>query len=388
MESIINYIEDTEKKLMKEMAELFSKMKEQRDTMSLKGIEDMYTCKPLEGVIYEPCLSISGPEGRSNYAHVKLPNDEYVIDSFRHHYVVTNHPHHGNGYYCIVLTNYGRLINTIPITSSRGPFDSNIVDGSPTTLTKIETLNILPYKFPSLFYNTFTKLNKSLRTFMGGGYTCSNTHNAYPSGESLNKLAFDTTISLQEVMKEFYLFAGKWKPHMTERATIDVDTMRQTIIDNAHCIKELKGKEEILEQQNKNLQAELKELKEQKASLVKEKARLLPLEKYKEAVIDYMNKYYHDNWLSADIEYEDEDDDDGNEITVDSSIINLFKASHSNKVFMDEWLFNDVKNSKEELDEYRIYKKVKGEMVSKGMDNSNVARNVSSIKEGVNKLNS
>jgi hypothetical protein len=101
-----------------------------------------------------------------------------------------------------------------------------------------------------------------------------------------------------------------------------------------------------------------------------------------------MKKYYHDNWLSADIEYEDEDDDDGNEITVDSSIINLFKASHSNKVFMDEWLFNDVKNSKEELDEYRIYKKVKGEMVSKGMDNSNVARNVSSIKEGVNKLNS
>lgn len=42
--------------------------------------------------------------------------------------------------------------------------------------------------------------------------------------------------------------------------------------------------------------------------------------------------------------------------------------------------------SKEELNEYRIYKKVKGEMVSSGMDNSSVARNVRSIKKSVNDL--
>jgi hypothetical protein len=385
MEPIVNYMEDVEKKLAKELAELFSNMREQRDIMSLHGIEDMYTIQPLGGVSYEPCLSISGPEGRSNYAHIKLPKDEYVIDSFRHHYAISNHPHHGNGYYCIVLTNYGRLINTIPITSSRGPFDSNIVDGSPTYLTKIEILNILPYKFPTWFYNTFTKLNKSLHTFMGGGYTCSNSHSAYPSGESLNKLAFDTTISLQEILKEFYLFAGKWKPHMTERATLDVDTMRQTIIDNAHCIEELKGKEEMLEQQNKSLQAELKQLKEEKANLEKEKARLLPLEKYKYAVIDYMNTHYNANkkWLSQDIEYENLDDV-GNEIPIDSSIIDFFKAFHLNKVFMDRWEYDDVIESKEELNEYRIYKKVKGEMVSSGLDNSSIARHVKSIKNTIN----
>jgi hypothetical protein len=169
MESVVNYLEDTEKKLMMEMTELFNKMREQRNTTSLEGIEDMYIIQPLEGVIYEPCVSISGPEGRSNYAHVKLPKDEYVIHSFRHNYAISSHPQHGNWYYCIVLTNYGRLINTIPIVSSRGPFDSNIADGRPTDLTKIEILNILPYKFPTWFYNTFTKLNKSLLTFMGGG---------------------------------------------------------------------------------------------------------------------------------------------------------------------------------------------------------------------------
>jgi chromosome segregation ATPase len=209
---------------------------------------------------------------------------------------------------------------------------------------------------------------------MGGGYTSSNSHSACPSGESLNKLAFDTTISLQEVLKEFYLFAGKWKPHMTAHATLDVDTMRQTIIDNAHYIEELKAKEEGLEEQNKILQAELKQLKEQNASLEKEKARLLPSEKYKKAVLDFMEEHYTNE------EVWDTDD------TLDSDIIKIFSNWHANKVFMDEWDYDDVMESKEELNEYRIYKKVKGEMVSSGMDNSSVARNVRSIKKDVSNL--
>jgi hypothetical protein len=53
---------------------------------------------------------------------------------------------------------------------------------------------------------------------------------------------------------------------------------------------------------------------------------------------------------------------------------------------MDSWVYNDVIHSKDELNEYRIYKKVKAEMVSNGMDNSGVARNVRSIKKTVNKL--
>jgi hypothetical protein len=382
MDTVVNYLEDTEKKLVKEMAELFSKMRGQRDTMSLQGIEDMYSYEPVEGVLYEPCLSISGPEGRRNYAHVKLPKDEYVIDSFKHRYDVSNHPSYENRYYCIVLTNYGRLINTIPITYSSSPFNSNIADGSPTDLTKIEILNILPYKFPTWFYNTFTKLNKSLCSFMRGGYTSSNSSCICPSEESLNKLAFDTTISLQELNKEFHVFAGKWKPHMTEHATLDVDTMRQTIVDNAQCIEELKGKEERIEQQNKNLQAELKQLKEEKATLEKEKARLLPLEKYKDAVLEFMDEHYtrnehNERWL-AHVEHDDDDK------PIDTDIIKYFGDWHANKVFMDEWEYGDVMKSKEELDEYRIYKKIKSEMVSSGVDNSGVARNVRSIKKTIN----
>lgn len=379
MESVVNYLEDTENKLVKEMAELFSKMREQREVVALKGIEDMYSLKPLEGVLYEPCvripLTLSNLGIRYNSAYVRLPKGEVVIDIFRHHYSINNAPSYAESYYCFALTNYGRLINTMPVMLSRGPFDSSLNDNSPTTLTTVENLEILPYKMPSWYYNVFKKLHDKLHLFLGGGYTTSNSHSACPSQENLNKIALDTTTSLQELNKEFYLFAGKWQPHMTENATLDIDKMRQTIIENTNSIQDLSGKNRELEQQNKKLEAELQALKEQKASLEKEKARLLPLEKYKEVVIDFMDNHYGGN--------EPYDHDD----TLDTDIIKYFSDWHSNKVFMDQWLYDDVMESKEELNEYRIYKKVKGEMVSNGMDNSSVARNVLSIKKGVNKLN-
>lgn len=373
MDSVVNYLEDTEKKLRQEMSALFSKMREQRDTMSLEGIEDMYSHTPVAGVLYDPCVRIPG-QGGYNSAYVRLPKDEFVIDIFRHHYSINNHPMHMDCYYCFALTNYGRFINTMPVTSSRGPFDSSFSDNSPTTLTIIENLEILPYKMPSWYYNLFKKLHAKLSLFLGGGgYTTSNSHTSCPSQTNLNKIALDATNTLQELNKEFYLFAGKWKPHMTQHATLDVDTMRQTIIENAQSIEELKGKEESLAQQNKILQAELKKLKEEKAALEKEKTKLLPLEKYKEAVLEFINEQYDGKKYKAN--------------DTDSNIIDLFKRFHTNKVFMEEWEYHDVMKSKEELNEYRIYKKVKGEMVSNGMDNSSVARNVRSIKKSVNELN-
>jgi hypothetical protein len=382
MESVINYLEDTEKKLAKEMAELFSKMREQRENMALNGIEDMYRFLPVEGVLYEPCvripLHLSNLGTRYNSAYVRLPKNEFIIDIFRHHYSINNHPSYTDWYYCFALTNYGRFINTMPIISSRGPFESSLNDNSPTTLNIIKNLEILPYKMPSQYYNVFKKLHDKLSLFLGGGggYTASNSHSSCPSHTNLNEIALDTTNTLQELNKEFYLFAGKWQAHMTEHATLDVDKMRQTIIENTYSIQDLSGKNRELEEQNKKLQAELQELKEQKAVLEKEKARLLPLEKYKEAVIDFMDEHYDDD--------EPYDHDD----TLDTDIINYFSNWHTNKAFMDEWVYNDVINSKEELNEYRIYKKVKGEMVSNGMDNSNVARNVRSIKYIINKSKS
>lgn len=385
MEPIVNYLEDTEKKLMMEMSELFNKMREQRDTISLKPIEDMYNSKPIEGVLYEPCVRIPAVSGHYYCSNYKLPKNEYIvfIKTFMHN-GSQNSP--GTSHACIAVTNYGRFIRTYPVRENRqfggynsySPGSNNEIDDAshgqcPSVRIPIIKLDPLSYKLPTWFLKSFithdilyADPNSQNSVFYGGTAQHPNTLT-----ESLNT----TTNSLQELNKEFYLFAGKWKPHMTEHATLDLDKMRQTIIDNTNSIEELKGKGESLEQQNKILQAELKELKEQKADLEKEKARLLPLEKYKDAVLDFMDEHYIGK---------EPYDHDG---TLDTDIIKYFSDWHINKTFMDEWVYDDVMESKEELNEYRIYKKVKGEMVSSGMDNSNVARNVLSIKTKMKKNN-
>jgi hypothetical protein len=382
MEPIVNYLEDTEKKLVKEMAELFSKMRGQRDTMSLQGIEDMYSYEHVEGVLYEPCVRIPMSlvstvvsshtvPGRYYWTDFALPKDEFVIYK-RETYKPRDQHNSRDTFKCIALTSHGRYFLTKQV-QGENPFGSMQYVGiySPDANRPVIKLEPLPYKIPSSILKAL-KLGMSISNIPENyiHYHPRDTNDIHPIAK---KTISDTTASLQELNKQFYLFAGKWKPHMTEHATLDVDTMRQTIFDNAHCIEELKGKEVSLEEQNKSLQAELKELKEQKTSLEKENTRLLPLEKYKDAVLEFMQDH------CTNEEVRDRDD------TLDSSIIKIFSDWHFNKVFMNQNDYERVMESKEELDEYRIYKKVKGEMVSSGVDNSGVARNVRSIKKTINK---
>jgi len=380
MDPVVNYLEDTEKKLVKELGELFSKMREQRDTMSLQGIEDMYTYKPIEGVLYEPCVRIPGPGGHYYCSEYKLPKDEYVIfviESNRQH--ISGQSYCGSTNKCIAITNYGRCFIPKQITGAQGqqyyshtPANDNQIhcyhDANSRDMIPIIKLNPLPYKMPERFLKTFNL-----------GISIGRIHEAALHldvagrvDDTVIKTITNTSAFIQELNKEFYLFAGKWKPHMTEHATLDIDTMRQTIIENAASIQELSGKNNTLEEQNALLQAEVAQLKEQKAALEKEKAKLLPLQKYKEAVLNFM-----------DYNYDGKGQYDKNGL--DNDIVKYFKEFHSDKVFMDEWDYDDIMESKEELNEYRIYKKVKGELVSSGMDNSSVAKNVRSIKKTLNK---
>ena len=377
MESVVNYLEDTEKKLVKEMAELFSKMREQKEGMALNGIEHMYRLSPVEGVIYEPCVRIPmslGPRPGHYYCDFALPNDEYIICKHETTY------QHQRGqswdaptYKCIALTNYGRCFVTNQVSEGRDFPTNSFIQYNGTyspdnrAIIKLEPLS---YKIPASILRAL-KIGMGISGIHITSLHCPNTRGGVT--ECVIKTLSDTTASLQELNKEFYLFAGKWQPHITEHATLDIDKMRQTIIENTHSIQDLSGKNKELEDQNKKLQAELQGLKGQKAALEKKMARLLPLEKYKEAVIDFMDNHYN-----GDEPYDHDD-------ALDTDIIKYFSDWHTNKAFMDEWVYEDVINSKEELNEYRIYKKVKGEMFSNGMDNSNIARNVRSIRNTINK---
>ena len=341
MESVVNYLEDTEKKLVKEMAELFSKMREQRDTISLTGIEDMYNIEPVEGVLYDPCVRIPGGGGYycSEY---KLPKDEYVI-IVRTGHNTPSQQHPTSISSCVALTNYGRVFRTQPIIDNRGftgylyhspANDSQIhwASHGPGQILPIIKLEPLPYKMPECF----------IRAYKFGMGMASPVYDVQSHG-------IPDSSSLQELNKEFYLFAGKWKPHMTKNATLDIDMMCQTIIENTNSIQELTERNKAFEEQNTSLQAELKELKKQKVKLEKERETLLPLKKYKEAVLEFMDEHY-----DGDEPYDSNDSED---LTIE-----WFNDWHSNKVFMDRSEYDNVMESKEELNEYRIYKKVKANL--------------------------
>lgn len=381
MEPIVNYLEDVETKIMKEMSVLFQKMRDQRDTMSLTGIEDMYRCEPIKGVLYEPCVRIPGPGGHYYCSEYALPKEEYVIcsiQSIRQH--TSGQTYAGATNKCIAITNYGRCFLPKQIGGEYGRGYNSYTPTNDTTIQleyrtiPIQTLDPLPYKMPEHFIKVF-HLGLSIGRIREDSLHMNINGDVH---EQVITTLSNTCSSLQELNKEFYLFAGKWKPHMTETATLDVDNMRQTILEHTASIQDLSGKNQALESRSIQLQAEVQLLQEQNAKLEKETAELRPLQSYKAAVIDCMETHDHTN-----IDYPDEERW-GDE---DSGFIKAFRDWYTDKVCMDKWEYDDVMESKEELNEYRIYKKVKAEMVSSGMDTSNVARTVRNIKKGVDKLN-
>jgi len=298
MEPIVHYLEDTEKKLVKEMSELFNTMREQMNTLSLQGIKDMYSLKPVEGVLYDPCVRIPG-QGGYYCSEYKLPKDEYVIcvrtSSYQHK---SGQFYNGTTHKCIVLTNYGRCFVTKQISgdNARGYIDYTVRNdnsihlynqGVSSDITPIINLDPLPYKMPEQFSQAFN-LGISIASIHE-----TSLHMDYRNGvhECVIKTLSDTMASLQELNKEFY-FAQKSKAQLTDNVTLEIDTMRKTNIENTSLIHDLTEKNKALEEQNTLLQTKLKELEEQKAVLEKENAALLPLKKYKETIIECMKETY------------------------------------------------------------------------------------------------
>ena len=278
MESASNYLEDPETKLAKEIAELFSKMREQRESMALKVIEDIYSIKPLEGVLYDikplegvlydPCvripMSLGQSPGHYYWNDFSLPKDEYVV--FKHE---TTYQHQsGPTYKCIALTSHGRCFVTKQVVEIRDFSTNSFVqyDGtySSDSHMTVFRLNPLPYRMPASILSAL-QIGMGLSGIDITSLHCPDTRCGL-TAEVIKQLS-DTTTSLHEINMDFHLFAGKWQPHMTEQANFDVHKMRQTI-------KELKEKHETLEQQNERLLAELKQLKAEKAALDKKKANL------------------------------------------------------------------------------------------------------------------
>jgi hypothetical protein len=333
METPVNFLEDAEKKLMSEMAVMFDKMKTQRDAFSMSGIEDMYDIPPIEGVIYEPYLKIPITTAPGIYytTNKKLPKNEVIVYSGEYmkgeegDYFV---------YCCCAVTNYGRIFIQERRNCGRGTGQRGWENEAYFVNVPITVLDPLPYKLPKWFLEVF-KSGNSL-------------HNIHSAGDS-RACAEKTTACLQKLSKEFYLFAGKWKPHMTDKAELDIEGMRETIVKNTETIALLQEKNRKLEERSLELHLQNIELTSKVDTFTKIETITLKnreeMNKYKEVVIEFLE---NNNQKVDKIR-----------LTADN-----FKEWAKDKVCLYRSDYRDVIDSQEELKEYRIYKKVKKSMTA------------------------
>jgi hypothetical protein len=160
--------------------------------------------------------------------------------------------------------------------------------------------------------------------------------------------AQETTACLQKLSKEFYLFAGKWQPHMTDKAELDIEGMRETIVKNTETIASLEEKNRKLEERSLELHLQNIELASKVDTFTKIETITLKdreeLNNYKEAVIEFIE--------NSGVKGVDK-------IHFTAGIFRRW-AKDKYCVYMSDYL--DVTNNIEELKEYRIYKKVKKSM--------------------------
>ena len=177
---------------------------------------DLYEIEPIKDVIYEPYLKIPRKFNEGSpyqiefcyHTNVKLPKDEYVIEKILRDYNTCN-PRDGYEYHeCLLITNYGRIINTNPVVYHNFPFTKEWKDNRPKQ-EDIVQLEKLPYKIPKCFWNMYIHMSitRGLNPAHNSTYNDNSRVHAFRMGliEESNRV----TKSVQELNKEFQLLIEK-----------------------------------------------------------------------------------------------------------------------------------------------------------------------------------
>ena len=177
---------------------------------------DLYEIEPIKEVIYEPYLKIPRKLNEGSpyqiefcyHTNVKLPKDEYVIEKILRNYNTCN-PRDGYEYYeCLLITNYGRLINTNPVVYHNFPFTKEWKDNRPKQ-EDIVQLEILPYKIPKCFWNIFINMSMTRGLNPAHNSTYHNQDSDHAMRMGLIEESNRVTKSIQELNKEFQLLIEK-----------------------------------------------------------------------------------------------------------------------------------------------------------------------------------
>ena len=180
---------------------------------------DLYEIEPIKDVIYEPYLKIPRIFGENRgdkialcyHTNIKLPKDEYVIEKILRDYNTYNYPHHRDGYEyheCLLITNYGRIINTNPVVYANLPHTKEWKDNC-SKQEDIVQLEKLPYKIPKCFWNIFINMSMTRGLNPAHNSTYHNQDSDHAMRMGLIEESNRVTKSIQELNKEFQLLIEK-----------------------------------------------------------------------------------------------------------------------------------------------------------------------------------
>ena len=177
---------------------------------------DLYEIEPIKDVIYEPYLKIPRKLNEGSpyqiefcyHTNVKLPKDEYVIEKILRDYNTCN-PRDGYEYYeCLLITNYGRFINTNPIIHDNWPHSKAWKENCPKQ-EDIVQLEKLPYKIPKCFWNMYIHMSITRGLNPAHNSTYNNQNSVHAMRMGLIEESNRVTKSVQELNKEFQLLIKK-----------------------------------------------------------------------------------------------------------------------------------------------------------------------------------
>ena len=381
MEPITKYLLDTRKRLENELSELFEKLESEKNVKAYDSIVDLYDVllkgdnSSIEPVItYSPCLQLEYINALYDNTRLtwiisfnyKLPEDEKIV--YIKTYNSSKNTPQGIEHttYCVVVTNYSRVL-----TSLNTEIKKLSQYGAPAThITCYKIYNDIELHYAKSegigFVWNYDKLYDSTRDPTYYQMEPIKIITLDPLSYKLPKWCFEgfhaindaNEEKLQSLSKDIFMFIGRWKENITATATLDVELMLSTTETQKNNVKNLEQRVKELETKVGIQETTIETMSQRINVLEEENEDIEVYEPYFDAVVAFMEKEtYNKNWA-------------------DENGVEDFIKYMEDMECINKSTYKTLVEAEKEAKEYRIYQKVKGNIVTSGVNKSRMSKKI------------
>ena len=382
MEPITKYLLDTRKRLENELSELFEKLESEKNVKAYDSIVDLYDVVLLKGdnssiepvITYSPCLQLEYINALYDNTRLtwiisfnyKLPEDEKIV------YIKTYNSSKNTSHaiehttYCVVVTNYSRVL-----TSLNTEIKQLSQYGAPAIhITCYKIYNDIELHYAKSegigFVWNYDKLYDSTRDPTYYQMEPIKIITLDPLSYKLPKWCFEgfhaindaNEEKLQSLSKDIFMFIGRWKENITATATLDVELMLSTTETQKNNVKNLEQRVKELETKVGIQETTIETMSQRINVLEEENEDIEVYEPYFDAVVAFMEKEtYNKNWA-------------------DENGVEDFIKYMEDMECINKSTYKTLVEAEKEAKEYRIYQKVKGNIVTSGVNKSRMSKKI------------